>query len=429
MGIRRTALRVVAGAIGVLPLVACGQERGGATTAPTSLAASGTPVTTSSSVFRTRDHGGGGGDDGGGVEGEERVSSLVTGTSCPALSVMIGTVKVSLTASTVFEAGTCADIAVGAKLHVRGTRQADGSVVATAVEVKHQDNAGNPVAGESRVTSFVTGTSCPTLSVMAGTFKVSFTATTVFERGSCAEVVVGSTLRVRGTTQADGSIVATNVEVEVENEPVEGEDVITGIKSGTSCPTLTFTIGSKAISVTTATVFDRGTCDDLKVGARVHVKGAMTGDNVVATRIQVQQAQTPGRPAIEGDGRVSSLVAGTSCPALRFKAEEEWTVALDASTTFVGGACADIAVGRKVSVKGTVTGEHQVLASQIVFKGPGDNCNAFRHRIACMGTRSIAVLLTAVCAADTRCAAALHAGLLRHGERIVQQLALKPGER
>jgi len=363
----------VAAAIGVIPLIACGQERGGATTAPTSLTAAGTPVTASSSVFTTKDHGGGGP-----VSGESRVTSLVTGTSCPALGVMLGGVKVSLTSTTVFERGACADIAVGSKLRVSGTTQSDGSVIATNVEVEvENEHGGQPVAGESRVTSLVSGTSCPALSVMLGTVKVSFTATTVFERGACADVAVGSKLRVSGTTQTDGSVVAANVEVEVENEhenePVEGEDVITGIKAGTACPALTFLIGSKSISVTTATVFDRGTCDDLKIGARVHVKGTMTGDNVVATRIQVQQPQTPGHPVLEGDGRVSSLVAGSSCPALQFKAEEEWTVTLDASTTFVGGACADIAVGRKVGVKGTVTGEHQVLASQIVFKGPGDN--------------------------------------------------------
>jgi uncharacterized protein DUF5666 len=378
VSIRGTALSVVAAAVAILPLVACGSDRAGATTAPSSLTASGRPVNASSSVFKPTDHDGGGGDHGGGnpVSGESRVTSIVSGTSCPALSVMLGTTKVSLTATTVFERGTCAGIAVGSKLKVNGTMQSDGSVIATSVEVEQEDNHGGPpVAGESRVTSLVSGTSCPALSVMLGTFKVSFTATTVFERGSCADVVVGSKLRVQGNTQPDGSIVATSVEVEVEdeNEPVEGEDVITGLKAGTSCPTLTFLIGSKSISVTTTTVFDNGTCADLKVGARVHVKGTMTGDAIVATRIQVQQPQVPGHPVIEGDGRVTSLVTGTSCPALHFKAEEEWTVTLDASTTFVGGTCADIAVGRKVGVKGTVTAEHQVLASQIVFKGPGDN--------------------------------------------------------
>jgi hypothetical protein len=43
-------------------------------------------------------------------------------------------------------------------------------------------------------------------------------------------------------------------------------------------------------------------------------------------------------------------------------------VTLDANTVFVNGTCADVAVGRKVGVKGTVTAEHEVLATKIVFK-------------------------------------------------------------
>jgi hypothetical protein len=47
-------------------------------------------------------------------------------------------------------------------------------------------------------------------------------------------------------------------------------------------------------------------------------------------------------------------------------------VTVDATTNFVGGTCADLAVGRKVGVKGIVTAEHRVLGQQIVFKGPGN---------------------------------------------------------
>ena len=152
-----------------------------------------------------------------------------------------------------------------------------------------------------------------------------------------------------------------------DGETVEGEGIITGLDSATSCPALTFLVGSKSIAVTDATVFDRGTCADLTIGRRVHVKGTMTGDSIVASRIDVQ-SQSPGHPVVEGDGRVTSLVTGTSCPALQFKAEE-WTVTLDANTVFVNGTCADVAAGRKVGVKGTVTAEHEVLATKIVFKG------------------------------------------------------------
>ena len=148
---------------------------------------------------------------------------------------------------------------------------------------------------------------------------------------------------------------------------VEGEGIITGLKTGTSCPMLTFLIGSKSINVTGDTVFERGICEDLAIGLRVHVKGEMLDDDVVATSIQIQ-SQSPGHPVVEGNGRVTGIVSG-ACPALVFMAEEVWTVTLSESTTFVNGTCADIAVGKKVGVKGTVTAEHEVLATKIVFKG------------------------------------------------------------
>ena len=268
-----------------------------------------------------------------------------------------------------------------------GVSTAPSSVATTAAanapsSIFHpQGDHGSPnerLSGESRVTSIIGSTSCPTLSFMMGSFTVSVDGNTVYDRGACGDIVVGARLRVTGARQADNSILATSIEVKSDddgdhhNEPVEGEGIITGLRTGTSCPALTFLIGTKAVTVSDSTVFERGACEDLTIGRRVHVKGSMTGDEIVAARVEIQ-SDSPGHPVVEGDGRVTSLVAATSCPTLQFEAEEEWTVTLDAHTVFVGGACSDIAVGRKVGVKGTVTAEHEVLATQIVFKGPGDN--------------------------------------------------------
>jgi Domain of unknown function (DUF5666) len=252
------------------------------------------------------------------------------------------------------------------------------ATTSTVFAPRDHGGPGENLSGESTVTSLVSGTSCPTLSFMIGGFKVSVTATTVFERGTCADIVMGARLKVTGTRQPDNSIVATSIEVKTNGrgrnpEHVEGEGIITAVDATTSCPTLTFSIGAKSISVTADTVFQRGTCDDLKIGKRVHVKGEMLDDDVVATTIEVQ-SDSPGHPVVEGDGRVTSIVSGT-CPRLVFMAEEEWKVTLDESTTFVNGTCADIAVGKKVGVKGTVTAEHEVLATKIVFKGSGDDDN------------------------------------------------------
>src|SRR5262245_50236233 len=273
--------------LAVLPLVACGSDRAGLSTAPTSMPAAAA-ATTSPAIFTTHNQGG---NPNPRLSGEAVVTSLVTGTSCPTLSFMIGSFTIAVDARTVYAGGTCADIVVGARLRVDGTKQPDNSILASSIDVK--DN------GRAR-------------------------------------------------------------------QHVEGEGIITGLKDGTSCPTLTFLIGSKSIDVTAATVFESGTCDDLTIGKRVHVKGDMLDDDVVATTINVQ-SDSPGHPVIEGEAHVTSRLYATSCPALKFKVDD-WTVTLSSATTFVNGTCADVAVGKKVGVKGTVTADHEVLATRIVFK-------------------------------------------------------------
>src|SRR5206468_205823 len=96
-----------------------------------------------------------------GHEGEGRVTRLVDGTSCPTLRFMVDGVFVSTTAATRFDDGSCSDILAGVKIEAKGTRQLDGSIVASRIEIK--DRAGDEVEGEGRVTSLVDGTSCPTL--------------------------------------------------------------------------------------------------------------------------------------------------------------------------------------------------------------------------------------------------------------------------
>jgi hypothetical protein len=50
------------------------------------------------------------------VEGEARVSSVVSGTACPTLQFKIREHTITLTVSTGFTGGVCGDIAAGKKL-------------------------------------------------------------------------------------------------------------------------------------------------------------------------------------------------------------------------------------------------------------------------------------------------------------------------
>lgn len=353
---------------------ACGSDRGGGITAPSTITAPAASVSAPSAATANRvvalDHG----SDGDEVEGEAPVTSLVAGTSCPALTFMIGDFRISVTSATIFEGGTCADIKPGARLEVKGIKTGT-SVAASKIEFRDRPLApgvNEPMEGEGTVTSVTAGTACPTLTFQVGTFTVMLTATTLFEHGTCADVKVGTRLEVTGTIdRTTNTITASKVEIKVQNavddnEPAEGEDAVTSIVAGTSCPTLQFMIGTFLIKLDANTVFDKGSCADIKVGTRVHVKGVLsrTTSSVVASRVSVQNRD---QRDVEGEARVTSLVSGTACPALTFRIEE-WTISVDASTMFTGGSCADIAAGRRIAVKGLVIAEHTVTASSITFK-------------------------------------------------------------
>ncbi len=67
---------------------------------------------------------------------------------------------------------------------------------------------------------------------------------------------------------------------------------------------------------------------------------------------------------VEGEGRVTSLVAGTACPTLQFIVEGI-TVKTSAATSFEGGTCLDIQPGTKIQAKGTRQADRSVLASLV----------------------------------------------------------------
>ncbi|MBI3403161.1 MAG: hypothetical protein HY048_17245 [Acidobacteria bacterium] len=315
------------------------------------------------------------------VKAEGVVTGLVSGTACPTLSFRVGAYTVKVTAATTFSAGACGDVKAGATVNLVGTRQTDGSVVASRVSVKPatttttkdetHDDHNEPFEGESVVTGLVAGTSCPTLSFLIGPYTLKVTAATAFADGACADVKVGSMIHVAGTRQADGSLLVTRLVLKPAThaeEPVEGEATVSSVKTGTACPTLEFMLADRyVVKVTATTTFQGGTCADIKVGAKLHVRGAVGADgSVTASSVTIQGGETH-REAVEGDGGVTSLVTGTACPALSFKIGE-YTISVDSSTLYVGGTCADIKAGAKVGVKGSVGADKSVSATRITFR-------------------------------------------------------------
>jgi hypothetical protein len=141
------------------------------------------------------------------------VSAFSGAATCPATTFTIGTTKVTTSATTVFDDVTCATLANGAIVEVEGTKQADGSILATKVE-----GEAGPDEVEGMIFALAGTGSCPALtfkvgSTLASATTVNTNTSTTFNGVTCAALANGARVEVEGTKQADGSITAASVEL------------------------------------------------------------------------------------------------------------------------------------------------------------------------------------------------------------------------
>ena len=130
------------------------------------------------------------------------------GGTCPALSMSVNGTLVKTSSATSFSGKACADLKSGDSVAVTGTKQSDGSVLATKVE---GTSSTTPVYANGTVNS-LSGT-CPALVLNISGVAVKTNAATVFSGKACADIAIGSTLNSSNTRQSDGSLLANYVQV------------------------------------------------------------------------------------------------------------------------------------------------------------------------------------------------------------------------
>jgi hypothetical protein len=289
-------------------------------------------------------------------EAEGTISGL-TG-ACPAMTFMIGTTKVSTDSTTIFDGGTCQQLANGGKAEVKGAKQADGSIKAARVSVEEAPQP-EPTEVEGTI-SGLTG-ACPAVTFMIGTTKVVTDSTTTFAGGTCQQLANGGKADVRGTRQPDGSIKAAKVSVEEtpHPEPAEVEGTISGLAG--ACPAVTFMVGTTKVVTDSTTMFSDGTCQQLANGRKTEVTGSKQPDgSIKATRVSVEEVPQP--EPTEVDGKISGLAG--ACPSVTFTIGTT-KVSTDATTKFSDGTCQQLANGGKVEVKGAKQPDGSIKASEL----------------------------------------------------------------
>ena len=131
-------------------------------------------------------------------------------------------------------------------------------------------------------------------------------------------------------------------------------------------------VGTTTVMVPEGTPITNGNREldltDVVVGARVHVKGARTGDTLTATRVMVQQT---GLERVNLSGDLSNLAG--ACPDATFRFGST-AIAVNSSTIFVQGSCSALAGGLSLEVKGLRRADGSVLATMVRFtRGGGDD--------------------------------------------------------
>lgn len=285
-----------------------------------------------------------------------RVSIVSKGTITGFGSIVVNGVRYDTDGATIEvdgEPGTESDLKVGQVVVVQGTIEEDGSAAA-ATSVAFDDLVEGPVTAINNAMN--------TLTVLGQSVIVD--ADTSFDDSisppSIDGIFVNDIVEVSGFFLADGRISATRIEKELPG----GEFEVTGVVSGLTATT--FRINNLIVDFGRAQLdnFPNGTPEN---GQLVEAKGnSPLGGNgeLVATRVEFKSGDLP---AADGDraeveGFITRFVSATDFDV------EGVSVTTDASTTFVNGTGADLALNRKVEVEGVVNASGVLVASKIEIK-------------------------------------------------------------
>lgn len=285
-----------------------------------------------------------------------RVSIVSKGTITGFGSIVVNGVRYDTDGATIEvdgEPGTESDLKVGQVVVVQGTIEEDGSAAA-ATSVAFDDLVEGPVTAINNAMN--------TLTVLGQSVIVD--ADTSFDDSisppSIDGIFVNDIVEVSGFFLADGRISATRIEKELPG----GEFEVTGVVSDLTATT--FRINNLIVDFGGAQLddFPNGTPEN---GQLVEAKGnPPLGGNgeLVATRVEFKGGDLP---AADGDraeveGFITRFVSATDFDV------EGVSVTTDASTMFVNGTSADLALNRKVEVEGVVNASGVLVASKIEIK-------------------------------------------------------------
>jgi Domain of unknown function (DUF5666) len=265
---------------------------------------------------------------------------------------------VVVSSSTVFSEGLVGGFAAlkaGAVVEVHGIANATtGQTVATRIEAK-------PAAPFYRLRGLLSALDSNAKTFKIGSELISYAS--LAPADVPAGLANGQTVQTRlNTVPVAGAWVATRVgngvrkpEGALRDAHLEG--VVTAFTSSS-----VFEVNGLKVSAANAS-FPDGAAGVL-LGARVEVDGAVVDGVLVATRVEIKDKRDGGQREIELNGDVAAI--NTSAKTFTVRAV---TVAYSGTVSYKNGSEADLAVGKRVQVKGVLSADRtQLQARSISFK-------------------------------------------------------------
>lgn len=226
------------------------------------------------------------------IEQSRLVQGAVTAIDTTNDTLTIAGTVISVTASTVFDAGITGGldgIAVGDRIEVHGFAGATTGT-ATATRIEKSD----PADTEIEVTGKVTALDATAKRFTIGTLVVDYSTATLVGLAASGPAD-GELVEVKGTSLlADGALKATRVKREdgglkgVKDDSGELSGAVTSFVSATD-----FVVNGQKVTTTSSTIYVGGTSADIKADAKLEVEGKLdTSGNLVADKIIFKREAT-----------------------------------------------------------------------------------------------------------------------------------------
>ncbi len=229
-------------------------------------------------------------------------------------------------------AKTVADLVVGLLVEVKAVRNGT-TVTATRINIEDETpgtgtgvETGEDLELAGTLAALPTGT-CPAVTFTLGGTTVTTSSATRFDDLTCASLAVGLTLRVEGVRQANGSVLASEVnratvvgsddddddsDDDGDDDSRQDVDMIGSLaaRPAGSCPVITFTLNGATVVTSGTTRFDDVSCANLASGDVLRVKGLRQANGSIAASEVKKTGSSSGSGSNSGSGSSGSGSSG-----------------------------------------------------------------------------------------------------------------------